>query len=139
MQARLLDLLVAVLPTEHEAFVLDGTTEAWWKLEGELRKDLSIPIDLERLQTLGRMSQRSLNRACRRATGMPPMQRVKQKRMSYARALVLHSLLTMSEIAHTIAYNRVQEFSRDYHRTFGVTPTQDRKAGPDYRELKVAD
>ena len=61
------------------------------------------------------------------------MHRVKQIRLSMGRGLVLHSELRFSEIAAGIGYPRVQEFSRDYHRQFGVTPSANRLAGPDYR------
>jgi transcriptional regulator GlxA family with amidase domain len=33
-----------------------------------------------------------------------------------------------------VGYGRVQEFSRDYHRRFGVRPRDDRRAGPNYRQ-----
>jgi transcriptional regulator GlxA family with amidase domain len=64
------------------------------------------------------------------------MKRVKELRMSYARGLVLYSQMSMTEIALRVGYGRVQELSRDYHRRFGRTPREDRRAGPDYQRLE---
>jgi AraC-like DNA-binding protein len=62
--------------------------------------------------------------------GVSPLKRVKQLRMSMARRLVWMSKLTFTEIADRIGYPRVHEFSRDYHKYFGVTPTDDREKFP---------
>jgi AraC family transcriptional regulator len=76
-------------------------------------------------------------RACRLAVGVSPMKRVKEIRLSYARGLVLYSQLPMTEIAMRVGYSRVQELSRDYHRRYGLTPSEDRQSGPDYRTQRV--
>ena len=47
--------------------------------------------------------------------------------------------LSMSEIAYRIGYTRVQEFSRDFRQHFGLTPTQTREQGPQYREIELPD
>jgi transcriptional regulator GlxA family with amidase domain len=108
----------------------------WWDLESQLRRDLRQPIDLALLQRLSRRSMRTIVRACHEALGVPPMHRVKQIRMSMGRGLVWHSDWRFSEIAARIGYPRVQEFSRDYHLHFGLTPSADRKAGPDYQRVR---
>lgn len=137
VHALLLEIVLDVLPDESQAHRMDTAAGLWWRIEAELRKDLSRAIDLRFLQRLGSRSQRGIFRACHLATGMPPMKRVKHVRLSYARGLVQLSELTMSEIACRVGYGRVQEFSRDYGKLFAVTPTQDRNAGPDYRRHEV--
>ena len=133
IHARLLDLLVQLLPRRGQPFRMDPAAQLWWDLEAQIRTDLARPISLGTIQKLTSRSLRSIIRSCHRATGMAPMKRVKLLRMSLARALVLHSDLPFSQIASRVAYTRVQEFSRDYHRYFGLTPTQDRAEGPDYQ------
>jgi AraC-like DNA-binding protein len=134
--ARLLDLLVEVLPQPSPEHRSDLPTQPWWEIEARLREDLSQPIDLARLQSMSKRSQRSIVRACEAATGASPMKRVKELRLSYARGLVLYSQMSMTEIAVRVGYGRVQELSRDYHRRFGKTPRTDRRDGPDYRRLE---
>jgi AraC-like DNA-binding protein len=130
--SRLMQLLAEVLPQGICRHRADAATQLWWEIEAHLREDLSQPVNLNRLQTLGRRSLRSILCGCRAATGTSPMKRVKEIRLSYARGLVLHSRLPMTEIALRVGYGRVQEMSRDYHRQFGLTPRADRRAGPDY-------
>ena len=64
------------------------------------------------------------------------MKRIKELRLSYARGLVQHSELSISEIAYRTGYSRVQELSRDYHERFKVTPREERAHGPSYREIE---
>lgn len=131
--ALMAELLLEILPTGPSTDAADARTDLWWDIEARLRQDLSRPIDIRWLQKLSGRSQRSIIRACHLAVGVPPMKRVKKLRLSYARGLVLYSQLSLTEIAFQVGYGRVQELSRDYRRQFGVTPTEDRKAGPDYR------
>ena len=123
-------LLLHVIHDEQQSTRGDAATELWWRIENAVRTDLSRPIDMNMLEHLAGCSANTINRSCRRAVGTAPMKRVKDIRMSYARGLVYYSELPMTDIAFRIGYSRVQEFSRDYHRRFGVTPTADRKNRP---------
>lgn len=128
VQSGLLDILSSLQSTEGKPYETDPSARLWWTLETELRRDLSQPVDLETMQRLTRRSPATIARSCFRAVGMPPMKRLKQIRMSFARGLVQRSDLTMSEIGERIGFSRVHEFSRDYHRHHGLAPTKDRKA-----------
>jgi AraC-like DNA-binding protein len=135
--ALLLDLLLEAMPEVSSDHRADISTHLWWDIEAKLREDLSRPLDLRFLQSLTHRSRHSIIRACRLAVGVSPMKRVKQMRLSYARGLVLYSRLPMTEIALRVGYSRVQELSRDYHGRFGLTPTEDRQSGPDYRAQRI--
>ena len=137
----LLDLLAELAPTASLAHRADMETHLWWDIEAKLREDLSRPIDLRFMQACSHRSRQAIIRASHSAVGMPPMKRVKEIRLSYARGMVLYSRQNMTEIALAVGYSRVQELSRDYHRKYGVTPTEDRAAGSDYRTLplRIAD
>lgn len=133
VNARLHDLIADVLPAESAPFYLDPMALIWWKLETKLRDCLQEPIDLSLLCRTSGRSARTLYRACHRATGMAPLKRIKKIRMNMARGLILHSMLSISEVAYRVGYDRVQELCRDYRQHFKLTPSQDRSAGPDYR------
>jgi len=139
VHALLLEILLELLPESPQPLRVDSPTRLWWDIEAKLRADLSQPISMAILQKLGRRSQQRIVQACRLAVGVGPMKRIKQVRLSYARGLVQCSQLSMSEIAYRIGYGRVQEFSRDFRRHVGVTPTEDRQRGPQYRELELPD
>jgi AraC-like DNA-binding protein len=137
IHALLLEILAEMLPASVHAYRADSATRLWWDIEAKLRADLSQPVSMAILQKIGRCSQQKIAGSCWLAVGMAPMKRMKHVRLSYARGLVQSSNLSMSEIAYRIGYSRVQEFSRDFRQHFGLTPTQTRERGPQYREIEL--
>lgn len=131
VHALLLKIIFDLIPpnTHHR---IDSLATLWWQIESIIRSRLDEPVDLKMLEKVSGHSRRQLANVCKIATGLSPMKRVKQMRLSYARGLVQHSELSMTEIALRVGYTRVQEFSRDYNTHFGQTPTNDRAAGPDF-------
>lgn len=125
VQSRLLMLLADIWPLFGDTSELP-TTNLWWELETMIR------ADIERRHTLTELSVRcgrsipTITRSCIDAVGMPPMKRVKQIRLSLAQGLLHHSTIPISEIAARIGYDRVHEFSRDYKKHYGLSPTDDR-------------
>jgi AraC-like DNA-binding protein len=129
VHALLMEIILDLLPKTTHEFRTDSVTQLWWELEAKIRSDMAHPIDMRLLEHIARCSQRTIVRACRLAVGQSPMKRIKELRLSYARGLVQLSEMSMSDIAFRIGYGRVQEFSRDYRRHFGVTPSDDRARG----------
>ena len=123
----LLDILIDLVSEDARGQCAESEAALWWKVESVVRHDLSQPLSIASICKMLHKSERSLFRACNRATGMPPMKRIRQIRLSYSRGLLLHSALTISEIAYRVGYKRVQEFSRDYKKHFGYPPSQERK------------
>jgi AraC-like DNA-binding protein len=136
VHALLLQIILDLLPDANSAYRTDSTTQLWWEIEAKLRRDLSAPINMQYLGQLCRRSPQTITRACFRAVGTSPLKRVKELRLSYAQGLVQLSQQTMTEIAFKTGYQRVQEFSRDYHKHYGITPSEDRKRGPKYRKIE---
>ena len=132
LHSLLLQIILHLLPSSSQEHRMDAGAGLWWEIESKLREDLSQPIDLNYIQRMVKRSVRTIIRACYLSVGKPPMKRVKELRLSYARGLVIHSNLSMTEVAFRVGYGRVQEFSRDYRKAYGRTPSEDRKAGPDY-------
>ncbi len=131
----LLEVVMDLLSETVLGQSVEKETALWWKLEAALRQDLSRSISSNTLCQISHRSQRSIFRACQKATGLSPMKRIKQLRLSYARGLLQFSSCPVSEIAYDVGYTRVQEFSRDYKKYFGCTPTADRTDGSDYRQI----
>ena len=123
----LLDIIYDLLSTEAREHSAETTAGLWWRLESILRTDLSQPVNPKRLCELGNCGERTIYRACKAATGLSPMKRIKNLRLNSARGLVQYSQYSISEIAYNVGYERVQEFSRDYRKHFHCTPSSDRK------------
>lgn len=139
--ALLADLLLdftplAELPSTRETYPANARGR-WWRVEKQLRLRLEESWDLAQMAALAGMSERTMNRACAAATGRTPVQRLREIRLTYARGLLQHSDLSVSEIATRIGRSRVQEFSREFRRHYGQSPREARRARPDYRDVRV--
>jgi AraC-like DNA-binding protein len=126
VHARLLDLLALLWPGRGQPFVVDPSARLWWDVETQLRNDLSVPSSLDALEAMSGRSRATIARSCLRAVGISPMKRIKQVKMSLARALVRTSELQIKEIASRVGYGRVHEFSRDYRKHFGTSARVER-------------
>lgn len=133
----LLKLLLKLTPPAGLKMMSHAGASPWWRIEKRLRLQLDEPHSLAGIQKLSGLSLRTVIRACQAATGMPPMKRLKELRLGYARNLIQHSDLPMTEIAFRVGYTRSQELSRDYHRNFGVTPREDRGHSPSYQRIEL--
>jgi AraC-like DNA-binding protein len=126
LHSLLLEIILDLLSETAKDQSAETEAGIWWKIEANLRSDISQPLSLESLCRIAHRSERSIFRSCKKATGLSPMKRIKQIRLSYARGLVQFSQLPISEIAYNIGYERVQEFSRDYKKIYACTPSFDR-------------
>jgi AraC-like DNA-binding protein len=135
----LLKLLVKLMPSTEHVLPSDTGANSWWRIEKQLRLQLDLPHTLESIRKLSGLSLRTVIRVCQAATGMPPMKRLKELRLGYARGLVQHTDLPMTEIAFRIGYSRSQELSRDYRLRFHITPRDDRTGTPNYLRIETSE
>ena len=122
----ILEILLGVAQSVNHEPAAPGNA-LWWEIETRVRQNLEQPLDLRQLEQWSHCSSATIARASQAAVGESPMRRIKRIRLSFAQGLVVRSQLTFSEIASRIGYPRVHEFSRDYKRWFGVTPTEERR------------
>ncbi|WP_409500542.1 helix-turn-helix transcriptional regulator [Mannheimia glucosida] len=59
----------------------------------------------------------------RHLTGLSPLQYQKIHRLSYAQTLLNDPHKSITWIAQEIGYESVSQFSREYKRAFGVSPS----------------
>lgn len=95
----------------------------WWEVENQIRQDLRSPCTLQSLAQRARTSPSTLYRAALVAVGEPPARRIKELKMEMARGLLIYSQLSISQIAEKVGYARVNEFSRDTRKFFGLSPS----------------
>jgi AraC-like DNA-binding protein len=73
------------------------------------------------------MSATSFHRHFRAVAGMSPLQYQKQLRLQAARARLLASGDAVARVGHTVGYASPAQFSRDYKRAFGASPSRSRR------------
>ncbi|MBP1806857.1 GlxA family transcriptional regulator [Rubellimicrobium aerolatum] len=73
------------------------------------------------------LSERTLERAFRAATGQPPLRYYRRMRLERGRQRVLYSTDTVTEIARSVGYSTSTDFARHYSEAFGVHPADERK------------
>ena len=106
-----------------------GAASRWFELENRLRERMDDIPTLARMAALAGTDVRTLTRSCHAASGLPPMQRLKQLRLRRAVFLLQLTDQTITEIAFSTGYERVQEFSREMAKTFGASPSEIRRSG----------
>ncbi len=91
-----------------------------------VKDNFSKAISIQDLVEQAGMSQASLHRHFRTATGMTPLQYQKTLRLQEARKLLLEGK-DVSETAYDVGYESPSQFSREYTRMYGRPPSHDAK------------
>jgi AraC family transcriptional regulator len=87
-------------------------------IEDQLAEDLS----LDQVASVVGLSPSYTRTLFRRATGMPLHQFIIQRRVELGRSLLLHSSLSIAEIAQTAGFAHQSHMARHMRRILGVTP-----------------
>jgi AraC-like DNA-binding protein len=90
-----------------------------------LRSNAFEPIRIEDLAKLSGMGVSSFHRQFRTVTAMSPIQYQKRIRLQEARLRLFLHPTDIAAIAHSVGYGSASQFSREYRREFGVTPSSD--------------
>lgn len=98
------------------------------ELQLQLASQLRDPPAASEMATRLGVTQRTLQRRFRRATGLSPGAYLKRLRLREARALLQHSNLAVSEVAWAVGYNDRSRFAADFRIDYGVTPKRYREA-----------
>lgn len=72
------------------------------------------------------MSPSAFHAVFRQVTGQSPMQYLKAVRLHRARQLIEQTRRLASDVAFEVGYQSPSQFSRDYKRQFGISPSQAR-------------
>lgn len=94
---------------------------------GHLHQNYAKAIDIESLARQARMSPSTFYQKFKAVTTMSPLQYFKSIRLGKARLLMVQDGYTASAAAFAVGYESAPQFSREYRRLFGVSPSQDAK------------
>jgi AraC-like DNA-binding protein len=90
-----------------------------------LRENFSQPIKVEELAELVHMSVSSFHQHFKAITSMTPLQFLKALRLQEARRLMFSTMTDASTASWKVGYQSASQFSREYSRFFGDSPTRD--------------
>jgi transcriptional regulator GlxA family with amidase domain len=89
---------------------------------------LTEHLTLENIANTALMSERSLNRSFKDATGLTPIQYQQYLRLELAKTLMLNSHYNLDEIANKCGFETPRHFRRLWKNHFGVAPSVTRQA-----------
>lgn len=81
-------------------------------------------FDISTLANIANMSPSALHQHFKNVTNVSPLQYIKQIRLLQAKEMVVHQQNSISETAYRVGYQSLSQFSREYKRMFGVSPSQ---------------
>lgn len=92
-----------------------------------IQSDYASNLDVERLARHAHMSTSAFHRAFKEVTSDSPLQYLKKIKLSKARDFMLHRGLNVAEAADKVGYESPTQFSREFKRYFGQSPSAIRK------------
>lgn len=90
-----------------------------------LESNFDQPLDVPAIAKVAGMSTSSLHHAFKEVTSFTPIQYLKQLRLHEARSLMLSEGCGAGEAAYRVGYGSPSQFSREFKRFFGETPTRE--------------
>ncbi len=91
-----------------------------------IRKDLAEPLSVPELARIATMSASTFHHHFKDVTATTPLQYQKSLRLLEARHRIRDEGRSVTQAAFDVGYQSSTQFSREYARTFGVTPREDR-------------
>lgn len=92
-----------------------------------LRDNFDKPLSIEQLAEDLSVSPSSLHHQFKALTSTSPLQYQKALRLQEARRLMMSGDFGASDVAFQVGYNSSSQFSREYKRQFGSSPSQERE------------
>ena len=106
---------------------IQHTDEVIIEIQLWMQRQLSQAIEIPQVANKFGLSQRSLTRRFKAATGRSPLSYLQDQRMRNAKDLLDSTNLTIGEVAFRVGYHDQGHFSRLFARAMGVNPTDYRK------------
>ncbi len=89
-----------------------------------LQNNYSEDINVEKLASAAHMSVSAFHRAFKEVTSDSPIQYLKKIRLTRARDMMVQESMKAYSAADMVGYESVSQFSREFKRYFGKTPTE---------------
>ncbi len=96
------------------------------KAIARIRDDLAEPLSVPELAKVATMSASTFHQHFKEVTATTPLQYQKSLRLLEARRRIRDDGRSVTEAAFEVGYQSSTQFSREYARTFGIAPREDR-------------
>ncbi|VUD69311.1 Exoenzyme S synthesis regulatory protein ExsA [Thalassocella blandensis] len=90
-----------------------------------IKENYTETIKIEELAKISGMSASSFHSHFKSITEMSPLQFQKHLRLQKARNFMITQMMDVSSACHKVGYSSVSQFSREYSRLFGRSPSKD--------------
>jgi AraC-like DNA-binding protein len=114
-------------PMVAELGVAGSRTQRISRAIAHLKNHFAEPLPIEELARLAGMSPSTFHEHFRKITTLSPLQYQKMLRLQEARRLLIANGTGAADIAFRVGYQSPSQFSREYARHFGHSPTVDLK------------
>ena len=95
------------------------------KVLQEVHADSAKPFTVENMSRRASMSIAAFHHNFKLVAGSSPLQYLKRIRLDRAKRLMIHDGYNASTAAKAVGYESASQFSREFKRQFGMTPTED--------------
>lgn len=90
-----------------------------------IHADYAKPMSIDELAKKAGMSAASFHHYFKVVTSSSPLQYIKRIRLDQAKLLMAHEEHNASSAAQAVGYESASQFSREYKRVYGMTPSED--------------
>ncbi len=90
-----------------------------------VHQDYHLELDVESLAREANMSVSNFHHNFKAVTSTSPVQYLKSIRLHKARSLMFQGEYNVSKAANEVGYSSISQFSREFKRFFGITPSKD--------------
>lgn len=90
-----------------------------------LRKNFAQPMQVEDIAEMASLSVSAFHRHFKAVTALSPLQYQKQLRLLQARACLIAGEGNVTTVAFDVGYESPNQFTREYTRQFGISPSRD--------------
>ncbi len=111
------DVVRMTLSNDHEHRILQAIHY--------LRDHFAKSVRIGDLAAIAQLSPSAFHRQFKAVTAMTPLQYQKQLRLLEARRLMITGAANVEDAAFRVGYESPSQFSREYGRTFGLSPRRD--------------
>jgi AraC-like DNA-binding protein len=105
-------------------FAMEGSTSNQIvKVINEIKTNFAQKLNMKELARKYRMSETTLYTHFKTVTSLSPIQFQKQLRLEEARQMIHNLNIEVSQIAFDVGYESASQFSREFKRYFGASPS----------------
>lgn len=96
-----------------------------YEVNSWIKENFKESFTVNELATQSKMSVSLFHQKFKEAIGMGPLQCQKRLRLTEARRLMIDEKQNVTEAALNVGYGSLSQFTRDYRKIFGFSPTKD--------------